>query len=107
MTEIYRDRSDGAAARRQELLRRRREELVTMPHAVRRVVVARASRIAASMAATGAGVALLAVAWSPWLADRMERALPGLAAGRGTGMRHGMMGGPGFGPGMAGKHPGH
>ena len=78
MSEIYRDRSEGAAARRQELLRRRRDELVTMPHAVRRVVVARSARIAAGMFATLAGAALIAAAWSPELAARLQGMMPGL-----------------------------
>ena len=78
MSEIYRDRSEGAVARRQELLRRRRDELVTMPHAVRRVVVARSARIAAGMFATLAGAAVIAAAWSPALAERIEDAMPGI-----------------------------
>jgi hypothetical protein len=78
MSEIYRDRSEGTAAKRQELLRRRREELVTMPHAVRRVVVARTARIAASMVATLSGVALIAAAYSPNLAGRMSSVMPGI-----------------------------
>ena len=78
MSEIYRDRSEGTAAKRQELLRRRREELVTMPHAVRRVVVARTARIAASMVATLAGVALIATAYSPNLAGRLSSMMPGI-----------------------------
>ena len=78
MSEIYRDRSEGTAAKRQELLRRRREELVTMPHAVRRVVVARTARIAASMVATLGGVALIATAYSPDMAGRIASMMPGI-----------------------------
>lgn len=78
MDEIYRERGPGAAAKRQELLRRRRDELVTMPHAVRRVVVARSARIAGSMVAALAGVAMIAAAASTALADRVAWALPGL-----------------------------
>ena len=78
MSEIYRDRSEGTAARRQELLRRRRDELVTMPHAVRRVVVARTARIAASMVATVGGIALIAASSSPALAATLARVLPGI-----------------------------
>lgn len=78
MSEIYRDRTEGTAAKRQELLRRRREELVTMPHAVRRVVVARTARIAASMVAALGGVALIAAAYSPNLAGRMSSVMPGI-----------------------------
>ena len=78
MSEIYRDRSEGTVAKRQELLRRRREELVTMPHAVRRVVVARTARIAASMVAALGGVALIAAAYSPNLAGRLSSVMPGI-----------------------------
>ena len=70
MSEFYRDRTDGALARRQDLLRKRRDELVLLPHAVRRVVVARAARAAASAAAIACGVfmvafggVMLALAW--------------------------------------------
>ncbi len=78
MSEIYRDRSEGTAAKRQELLRRRRDELVTMPHAVRRVVVARTARIAASMVATVGGIALIATAFSPQLAAKLASVMPGI-----------------------------
>jgi hypothetical protein len=78
MSEIYRDRSEGTVAKRQELLRRRREELVTMPHAVRRVVVARTARIAASMVGALGGVALIATAYSPNLAGRLAGVMPGI-----------------------------
>ncbi|MEO6773804.1 MAG: hypothetical protein ABI467_12430 [Kofleriaceae bacterium] len=77
-SEIFRDRTEGAAAKRQELLRRRRDELVTMPHAVRRVVVARSARIAASMAITLGGIALIAAASSPSLAGRLASVMPGI-----------------------------
>ncbi len=78
MSEIYRDRTEGTAAKRQELLRRRRDELVTMPHAVRRVVVARSARIAASLAITLGGVALIVTASSPGLASRIASWMPGI-----------------------------
>lgn len=78
MSEIFRDRTEGTQAKRQELLRRRREELVTMPHAVRRVIVARASRVAAAMAGTLCGVALIAMSLSPSLAQRMASYMPGI-----------------------------
>jgi hypothetical protein len=78
MSEIYRDRSEGTAAKRQELLRRRRDELVTMPHAVRRVVVARTARISASMVATAGGIALIATASSPQLAAQLASVMPGI-----------------------------
>ncbi len=78
MSEIYRDRSEGTAAKRQELLRRRRDELVTMPHAVRRVVVARTARIAASMVATVGGIALIATSFAPHLADKLASVMPGI-----------------------------
>jgi len=77
-SEIFRDRTEGTAAKRQELLRRRRDELVTMPHAVRRVVVARSARIAASMAITLGGVALIATAYSPGLATKIASMMPGI-----------------------------
>lgn len=78
MSEIYRDRTEGAAAKRQELLRRRRDELVTMPHTIRRVVVARSARIAASLAVVVAGTALLATASSPTVTAWLARGLPGI-----------------------------
>ena len=77
-SEIFRDRTEGTAAKRQELLRRRRDELVTMPHAVRRVIVTRSARIAASMAITVGGVAMIATAWSPHLAGRIASVMPGI-----------------------------
>jgi hypothetical protein len=78
VSEIYRDRTEGAAAKRQELLRRRRDELVTMPHAVRRVVVARSARIAAGMAIALSGAVLLVAAATPKLALWMTTWLPGI-----------------------------
>ena len=78
MSEIYRDRSEGLAAKRRELLRRRRDELVTMPHAVRRVVVARTARISAGMVATVGGIALIATASSPQLAAQLASVMPGI-----------------------------
>ncbi|CAN5572830.1 hypothetical protein BH11MYX1_BH11MYX1_20090 [soil metagenome] len=78
MSEIYRDRSEGTAARRQELLRRRSDELVTMPHAVRGVVVGRTARITASMVATVGGIALIATAFSPHLAEQLASVMPGI-----------------------------
>ena len=77
MGEIYRDRSEGTVARRQELLRRRRDELVTMPHAVRRVVVARTARVAASRVLAAAGVALLLAAAWPALTSTLADVMPG------------------------------
>lgn len=78
MSEIFRDRTEGAMARRQDLLRKRRDELVTMPHAIRRVVVARAARTAASTAAIACGVGMIAVALSPKLAAFVASGLPGI-----------------------------
>lgn len=78
MSEIFRDRTEGAIARRQDLLRRRRDEFVMMPHAIRRVVVARAARKAASIAMIASGVAMLAVAMSPSLATTIAAGLPGI-----------------------------
>jgi len=77
-SEIFRDRTEGTAAKRQELLRRRRDELVTMPHAVRRVIVARSARIAASMAITLGGVALIATAASPHFTVWLASIMPGI-----------------------------
>ena len=79
MSEIYRDRTEGAVARRRDLLQRRRDELVTMPHTVRRVVVARRARIAASLAVLAAGAVLIAAAWKPAFAAWIARGLPGSA----------------------------
>jgi hypothetical protein len=78
MSEPFRDRTDGALARRQDLLRKRRDEFVTMPHAIRRVVVARAARKAASLAIIASGAAMLVVAMSPSLAGYIARGLPGI-----------------------------
>lgn len=76
MTDIYRDPTDGATARRVDLLRRRRDELVTMPHAVRRVVVARGARIAASAAMAVVGALLVGAASSPRMAKLLGHLLP-------------------------------
>ena len=78
MSEIFRDPTEGAKAKRTELLRRRRDELVTMPHAVRRVVVARVARIAASLAVFAAGTAMVIAATTPSLAAWVTRGLPGI-----------------------------
>jgi len=78
MSEIFRDRTEGAMARRQDLLRKRRDEFVTMPHTIRRVIVARAARTAASTAAIICGAALCAVAISPKLAHFIASGLPGI-----------------------------
>ncbi|HEX4456096.1 MAG TPA: hypothetical protein VH143_34785 [Kofleriaceae bacterium] len=78
MSDIYRDPTEGAAAKRQDLLRRRRDDLATMPHAIRRVVVARDARVAAGLAMTIGGVAMLATALRPALAARLDSMLPGV-----------------------------
>jgi len=49
-----------------------------MPHTIRRVVVARAARAAASLAAIACGTAMLAVALSPSLARFVASGLPGI-----------------------------
>ena len=49
-----------------------------MPHAIRRVVVARSARIAASLAVIVAGTALLATAAAPTFATWLARGLPGI-----------------------------
>jgi hypothetical protein len=77
VNEIFRDPTEGALERRRDLLRRRREEWATMPHAVRRVVVARSARIAASSALALVGTLLIAAAWSPAVAHAVVRILPG------------------------------
>lgn len=78
MSEIFRDRTEGVAARRLDLLRRRRDELVTMPHAVRRVVVSRAAWTAAGLATLVCGVALIGAAAAPPVAALVSRGLPGM-----------------------------
>ena len=65
MSNIFRDPTEGATARRADLLRRRRDELVMMPHAIRRVYVARRARTAASVTIAIVGAALLAIAMEP------------------------------------------
>ena len=76
MTDIYRDPTDGATARRVDLLRRRRDELVTMPHAVRRVVVSRGARTAASAAMAVVGALLVGSAASPRISRLVGHVLP-------------------------------
>jgi hypothetical protein len=77
VSDIFRDPTEGAMARRLDLLRRRRDELITMPHAVRRVVVARSARIAASLVLCVGGTAMLAAAASPVVSRVLEGVLPG------------------------------
>lgn len=76
MTDIYRDPTDGATARRVDLLRRRRDELVTMPHAIRRVVVARGARMAASLAMAFIGALLVGSAGSARISRLVGHLLP-------------------------------
>jgi len=76
MTDIYRDPIDGATARRVDLLRRRRDELVTMPHAIRRVVVARGARMAASLTMAFIGALLVGSAGSPRISRIVGHLLP-------------------------------
>lgn len=78
MSTIFRDPTDGATARRADLLRRRRDELVMMPHAIRRVYVARRARTAASIAVAALGTALLAVAMNPAWAQFLATGMPGI-----------------------------
>jgi hypothetical protein len=77
-SEIFRDRSEGVNARRLELLRRRRDEFVLMPHAIRRVYVARRARSAASLAIWLVGVATIVCALSPKLAAYVTKGMPGI-----------------------------
>lgn len=78
MSNIFRDRSEGTNAKRQDLLRRRRDEFITMPHAIRRVFVARRARITASIAVCITGAALLVTAMTPSLAKFISSGMPGL-----------------------------
>ena len=50
---------ERSSTRREDLLRKRRDEFVMMPHAIRRVVVARAARKAASLAMIVAGIGMV------------------------------------------------
>jgi hypothetical protein len=77
-SEIFRDRSEGASARRQDLLRRRRDEFVMMPHAIRRVYVARRARSGAAIAVWLTGIALIACMLSPKLTAFVTRGMPGI-----------------------------
>jgi hypothetical protein len=78
VSNIFRDPTEGASARRADLLRRRRDELVMMPHAIRRVYVARRARTAASAAIALFGTALLVVAAKPAWAGYLAKGLPGI-----------------------------
>lgn len=78
MSNIFRDPTEGATARRADLLRRRRDELVMMPHAIRRVYVARRARTAASVAVALLGSALLVIAAKPAWAAVLAMGLPGI-----------------------------
>lgn len=80
MSEIYRDPVEGAAARRDHLLRHRRDELAELPHALRRVIVARSARIGASVVAVAIGAALVALALAPSATAAVAHALPGRVA---------------------------
>jgi hypothetical protein len=77
VSDIFRDPTEGALARRLDLLRRRRDELITMPHAVRRVVVARSARITASLVLCLGGVVMLVAAVSPVVSGWLQHVLPG------------------------------
>ncbi|NVB77320.1 MAG: hypothetical protein HOV81_02900 [Kofleriaceae bacterium] len=77
-SEIFRDRTEGATARRQDLLRRRRDEFVMMPHAIRRVFVARRARIAASLAICATGAVFVTTALSASFAKAIASHMPGI-----------------------------
>jgi hypothetical protein len=77
VVDIYRDPKEGALARRSDLVRARRDELALLPHAVRRVVVARRARTAASIAAILSAGVVLAGACVPDLAAVFARVMPG------------------------------
>jgi hypothetical protein len=78
VSNIFRDPTEGATARRADLLRRRRDELVMMPHAIRRVWVARRARTASSLAIALLGGAMLAIAAQPAWTQFLARGLPGI-----------------------------
>ena len=77
MSEPFRDPEAGAIAKRTHLLGKRRDELVMMPHAVRRVVVARWGRIAGALAAWLGAEAMVIAAVSPTVSRWVTNALPG------------------------------
>ncbi|HTL34110.1 MAG TPA: hypothetical protein VL326_13365 [Kofleriaceae bacterium] len=77
-SEIFRNPTEGASARRQDLLRRRRDEFVMMPHAIRRVYVARRARSGAAIAVWLTGIALIACELSPKLTAYVTRGMPGI-----------------------------
>ncbi len=78
VNDIFRDPTEGALARRRELVRERRDDLALMPHAIRRVVVARRARTWASVAVIATGAIALVAAASPSLASLIARGMPGL-----------------------------
>jgi hypothetical protein len=78
VSNIFRDPTEGATARRADLLRRRRDELVMMPHAIRRVFVARRARVAASLAISLLGAAMIVIAMKPAWAGWLAQGLPGI-----------------------------
>jgi hypothetical protein len=78
VNDIFRDPTEGALARRRELVRERRDDLALMPHAIRRVVVARRARTWASVAVIATGTIALVAAASPSLASLIARGMPGL-----------------------------
>jgi hypothetical protein len=78
VSHVFRDPTEGATARRADLLRRRRDELVMMPHAFRRVYVARRARTAASITIALFGAAMVAIALEPAWAAFLAQGLPGI-----------------------------
>ena len=78
MTDIFRDPTEGALARRRDLLTKRRDELVTMPHAIRRVVVARGARVVAATTVLALGAVTFVAALVPSFAGVFARFLPGI-----------------------------
>lgn len=73
----FRDFLPGLKGKRDDLLRRRRDELATMPHALRRIYVARVARIAAAASATVGGAILLGAAVHPGYQEYLSGLLPG------------------------------
>jgi hypothetical protein len=78
VSNVFRDPVEGATARRADLLRRRRDELVMMPHAIRRVYIARRARAAASITIALLGAAMIAIALKPAWAVFLAQGLPGI-----------------------------
>jgi len=73
----FRNFLPGLKGKRDDLLRRRRDQLATMPHALRRIYVARVARIAAATSAAVGGSLLLGAAVHEGYQDYLATLLPG------------------------------